>query len=253
MLCLGVPAAAQAPRPAELRVTATDPSGAVIIGATTEVELPSGEVLSALSDGNGVATIPDLPPGTYKVRVSAPGFDVATIDGLRLRSGVTRQTVQLSIAALIEEIVVERDPRERATDPRGDGFSTVLSQDEVDQLPDDPDEMQQALEQMAGPGSTMRVNGFRGGELPPKSQIREVRFRRNTFAAENHDMGFVMIDILTKPGRRPGAVRRASASATTRSTPGPRWRPTRPTRSSAAARSRSTVRCSRTAPRCRCR
>ena len=60
--------------------------------------------------------------------------------------------------------------------------------------------MEQMLEQMAGPGAVMRINGFRGGQLPPKSQIRQIRFRMNSYAAENHDAGGFGIDILTKPG-----------------------------------------------------
>ena len=45
------------------------------------------------------------------------------------------------------------------------------------------------LEQMAGPGATFRVNGFTGGRLPPKSQIRQIRFRMNSFDAEYHEGG----------------------------------------------------------------
>ena len=46
----------------------------------------------------------------------------------------------------------------------------------------------------------MRVNGFRGGRLPPKGQIQQIRFRRNMFAADTHEPGFVSVDITTKPG-----------------------------------------------------
>jgi hypothetical protein len=67
-------------------------------------------------------------------------------------------------------------------------------------LPDDPDEMEQMLKDMAGPGAMIRVNGFRGGKLPPKSQIQQIRFRRNMFAADTHEPGFVSVDITTKPG-----------------------------------------------------
>ena len=76
----------------------------------------------------------------------------------------------------------------------------MLSQAQIDELPDDPDEMEQALRDMAGPGAVLRVNGFRGGKLPPKSQIQQIRFRRNMFAADTHEPGFVSIDITTKPG-----------------------------------------------------
>ncbi|MGI8671124.1 MAG: TonB-dependent receptor plug domain-containing protein, partial [Luteitalea sp.] len=84
-----------------------------------------------------------------------------------------------------------------------ESFSTALTADQVEALADDPDEMASQLEQLAGPGARIRVNGFEGGQLPPKSQIREVRFRFDPFAAENHDAGFPRVDIITKPGNGP--------------------------------------------------
>ncbi len=90
--------------------------------------------------------------------------------------------------------------RNTAEDVRGNSFTTELSQQEIAELPEDPDELQQVLEQMAGPGATMRVNGFTGGRLPPKSQIRSIRFRQNSFDAEYHEGGGFGIDIVTKPG-----------------------------------------------------
>ena len=79
----------------------------------------------------------------------------------------------------------------------------MLSKDQIDALPDDPDEMEAALKEMAGPGAVIRVDGFRGGKLPPKSQIRGIRFRRDSFAAENHGGGLVFVDIMTSPGAGP--------------------------------------------------
>ena len=49
----------------------------------------------------------------------------------------------------------------------------------------------------------LRVDGFRGGRLPPKSQIQSIRFRRDMFAAENHGGGMVFVDIHTRPGGGP--------------------------------------------------
>jgi hypothetical protein len=59
------------------------------------------------------------------------------------------------------------------------------------------------LNEMAGPGATIRVDGFRGGRLPPKSQIRSIRFSRDMFAAENHGGGLVFVDLVTQPGLGP--------------------------------------------------
>jgi hypothetical protein len=76
----------------------------------------------------------------------------------------------------------------------------VLTEAQLAMLPDDPDEFEEVLRSMAGPGARFRVNGFGGGKLPPKNQIREIRFRTNQWAAENHEAGFVSVDIFTKPG-----------------------------------------------------
>jgi hypothetical protein len=56
------------------------------------------------------------------------------------------------------------------------------------------------LKDLAGPGAQIFVDGFRGGRLPPKDQILQIRFQTNSFAAEYHDAGMVRIEIITKPG-----------------------------------------------------
>jgi hypothetical protein len=63
--------------------------------------------------------------------------------------------------------------------------------------------MEQVLKEMAGPGAMIRMDGFRGGKLPPKSQIRSIRFSQAMFAAENHSAGHSFIDISTQQGLGP--------------------------------------------------
>ena len=41
---------------------------------------------------------------------------------------------------------------------------------------------------------------FKGGQLPPKSSIREIRINQNPFSAEFNRIGYGRIEILTKPG-----------------------------------------------------
>src|SRR5882762_3360675 len=187
---------------ASLRVTVADPSGAVIIGARVTLRQAQGEgATTALDTGaRGDVTFASLGPGRYTVHVESPGFEPAEVRDVRVRAGSNRREVKLAIAKLTATVEVGRDPRERGSDPRGDAFATVLSAAEIDELPDDPDEMEQALRDMAGPGAVLRVNGFRGGKLPPKSQIQQIRFRRNMFAADTHEPGFVSVDVTTKPG-----------------------------------------------------
>src|SRR5205807_4171861 len=138
------------------------------------------------SGGRGEALFSGVPPDRYAVHVEAPGFEPYEARDVRLRPGENRREVKLKIARLAETVNVGRDPRERASDPRSDAFATVLGQAEINELPDDPDEMERMLKEMAGPGAVLRVNGFRGGRLPPKDQIQQIRFRRSMFAADTH-------------------------------------------------------------------
>jgi hypothetical protein len=78
--------------------------------------------------------------------------------------------------------------------------TTTLSTEEIDALPDDPEELEEALLQLVGPGgATFNMNGFSGGRLPNRDQIRSIRIRQNNYAADNHDAGRSQIDIITRP------------------------------------------------------
>lgn len=191
-----------------LRLVVKDPSGAVIPRASVHIrgaEKSTERVaLTGLtSDDQGVALIRDLVPGRYIVEVSFPGFETRVVPDLRIRAGETRREVTLDIQKIDENVSVGRDPQTAASDPKSDRFGNVLSKEQIEALPDDPDEMEQALKQMAGPGATIRVDGFRGGRLPPKSQIRSIRFASGMFAAENHGGGMTFVDITTAPGMGP--------------------------------------------------
>jgi carboxypeptidase family protein len=214
-LCCGVfvlAAAAASAQPrgdATLRVTVFDPTGAVIVGAHVTLRPGDGRAgappaaateLALDTGGRGDALFAALTPGRYTIHVESPGFEPADVRDSRVRAGDNRRDVKLVLARLTATIDVGRDPRERGSDPRSDAFATILGPDQIDELPDDPDEMEQALKDMAGPGAVLRVNGFRGGHLPPKGQIQQIRFRRNMFAADAHEPGFIAVDITTKPG-----------------------------------------------------
>jgi len=185
---------------AALEVFARDPNGAAIEGARVTLVPATGPSREAATDRRGRARLARLAHVSYTVRVEANGFAPFERAAFVPDLGSNRLDVKLDVARVDEEVVVSRDKLESGTDPRGDAFTNVITGDQLDALPDDPDEFEEAVRRMAGPGAALRVNGFRGGRMPPKSQIREIRFRRNPYAAENHEAGLVTVDIITKPG-----------------------------------------------------
>ncbi|MCI0525783.1 MAG: carboxypeptidase-like regulatory domain-containing protein, partial [Acidobacteria bacterium] len=182
---------------ASLRVTVIDPNGAAIPNARVKI---SKQEQTLTTSGRGEVSFVNLAPGKYQLQVGAEGFTPLTIKDVNVRSGANNIEIKLDVANVQEEVTVGQDKREAGTDPRGDAFATVLTPEQIAQLPDDPEEFEQAIRNLAGPGATFKVNGFRGGKLPPKNQIREIRFRTNAYAAENHESSFISVDILTKPG-----------------------------------------------------
>ncbi|MBO0722160.1 MAG: carboxypeptidase regulatory-like domain-containing protein, partial [Blastocatellia bacterium] len=194
-ICLIIFAGILAQSEASLRVKVLDQTGAAIPAARVSIDRQPHPLTT---NNHGEAVFDRLAPGKHTLLIAAQGFATLTTDKFSLRAGANEIEVKLEIEAVKEEVKVERNKSEANTDPRGDAFATVLTQEQIAQLPDDPDEFEDALKQMAGPGATFRVNGFRGGKLPPKSQIREIRFRTNSYAAENHESSFIMVDILTK-------------------------------------------------------
>jgi len=213
-------ATAQTPaRSGRLVVTVADQSGAVVPRAAVTVTPADSATQASLSarpsiashpsaetDGVGMAVFEGLPEGRYSIHAEFPGFDAVDVADVRVRGADTRRRVTLRIKKLDEAVTVRRDRQSSALDPAGSAFSTVLTREQIAALPDDPDEMEQVLKAMAPPGSVIRVDGFTGGRLPPKSQIRSIRLPRlDMFAAQNHGgmNGAMFIDIMTGPGNGP--------------------------------------------------
>ena len=212
-LALATPAAAQSrPDTARLVVTVVDPSGAVIPNAKVTVSGQETDAKTAIAPVRkdttmaGTVVFEGITPGRYSIQAEFPGFQTVIVRDVRLRAGETRRSITLPIEKVAEDVTVARDPQTSALDPRGNAFSTVLTREQIAALPDDPDEMEKVLKAMAPPGATLRVDGFTGGKLPPKSQIRSIRLpRMDMYAAQNHGglQGMPFIDVMTQPGNGP--------------------------------------------------
>ncbi len=205
------PAFAQAPQRGRLVVTVIDQTGAVIpravVTATGQDEATQAAgPQTTTTSGVGSAALDGLVAGRYTIQVEFPGFEKAVVRDVRVKNGDNRRSITLQIQRREEAVNVQREKQAAAMDPQGAAFSTVLTREQIAALPDDPDEMEKVLKAMAPPGATIRVDGFTGGKLPPKSQIRSIRMpRMDQMAAQNHGGlgGALHIDIMTQPGQGP--------------------------------------------------
>src|SRR5688572_2967613 len=88
---------------------ATDTSGAVLPGVTVEAASPAliEKVRSVVTDGTGQYQIVNLPPGSYTVTFTLPGFNTFRREGVELTGNFTA-TVNgdLRVGALEETITV---------------------------------------------------------------------------------------------------------------------------------------------------
>ena len=191
--------------PGTLKVTVTDPSSAVVPNAAVHIAGPN-VTRDDKTDGSGVYSA-ILPAGQYSVRITAPGFITATQSSVAVTNGQTNPlAIALEIATTNEQVdVTSSGVGSVSVDPSQNAGAIVLSEADMDSLPDDPDDLEAQLEAMAGPaagpnGPQIFIDGFSGGQMPPKSSIREIRINSNPFASEFDTPGFGRIQIFTKPG-----------------------------------------------------
>ena len=95
-----------------LNGTILDSTGAVIPGATVIATNTGTSVESATSSTTaGAYTLPYLQPGTYTLRITAPGFRTANQENVILRVGQTMTVnVTMQLGAVTEEVTVSATP-----------------------------------------------------------------------------------------------------------------------------------------------
>jgi len=182
---------------AALRVRVLDPSGAAVPKAAVTLQCPDARPRLAVTSTSGEVAFPVADAASCALRVDARGFEPFAESSAAADAGGLI-AVRLALARREEKVTVGEDTRESLARERS--FSQILTPEEIASLPDDPEEMEDELKRRAGPGAVLRVNGFSGGRLPPKSQIRQIRIQTNRYAAEYHEGGHPGIDIVTKPG-----------------------------------------------------
>jgi hypothetical protein len=187
--------------------TVKDRTGAVIPNAAVTLTDEAGAAQTTKSQGDGRYVFRSLNPGTYTISAYYKGLEQREASLVTIAAGTRAAAdLTLSIKATKQEVTVsDTDTNQVSTEATNNALALVLKKEDLDALPDDPDDLASDLQALAGPsagpgGTQIFIDGFTGGRLPPKASIREIRINSNPFSAEYDKLGFGRIEIFTKPG-----------------------------------------------------
>jgi hypothetical protein len=181
----------------------TDPSGAVVLGA--QVRAASGQ--QATTDATGHYVLPCVSSTSTNITVQADGFAPGSTQARARPGGTAHVNLQLALASVQTDVQV--GPDASGVDSSNGAGTIVLGAKEVQQLPDDPDDLLRQLQILAAssgsnPAATIVVvDGFQSpSAMPPKSSIASIRINPDFFAPEYQTPNWSggRIEITTKPG-----------------------------------------------------
>lgn len=135
LLCTGGVLWGQATQVSQIAGVVQDESGAAIPQAQVTVTNPeTGFVREAISQTDGAYTLPNLPPGSYRLTVSKPGFAGYNQSGIVLQVNTNPQVnVTLRVGQVSEQVEVSSNAA--MVETHSNGVGQVIDQDRVLELP----------------------------------------------------------------------------------------------------------------------
>src|SRR3989449_6147739 len=165
---------------AAIQGTVRDSTGAVIPGAMiAAIRTETNLRRTATSNETGLFSIPDLPPGKYRVQVSVPGFQTTVVENIELAVGQEFVlNAVLQVGALAEQVTVASEVP--LVDSSTSQISGLVAERQVKDLPlngrsfdnlislnpvmVNSSAMKQNTSSSSGPGNYFSVAGRRPGE-----------------------------------------------------------------------------------------
>jgi hypothetical protein len=148
-----------------IRGVITDPSGAVVAGATVTVaNTGTGLSRTVTGSGKGEYVVPDLPMGIYSVTVKASGFKEFVVRNVDLHSSsIAEANAQMQIGKSTEEVTVSSSAVQVQTDSATLG--ETVTGEQVRQLPIEDDnfveltQLQPGVSAANGSNATLTLTG----------------------------------------------------------------------------------------------
>lgn len=114
--------------------TVKDAAGASIPGATVKVE-GAAFTRTATTNSDGFFRMLQVPPGVYKMTVTANNFSTGTVEGVNVALGKTVETdIALKVGNVSEQVVITSDDIARI-DPTDNKIQTNITSKTIEALP----------------------------------------------------------------------------------------------------------------------
>jgi hypothetical protein len=159
LACLALGAWAQSTTTGDVSGVVTDPSGAVVPGATATLKSPdTGRTSTAVTNSAGVYRFSLLQPGPYRISVSSPNFNPATVQVYVAVGQATAANVRLQVASAQQTVEVTAEASNLQTD--NGNISTTMSQAMIENAPNPGNDLSYIAQ--TAPGAVMNTQGGYG-------------------------------------------------------------------------------------------
>lgn len=154
---------------------------------------------------SGEAKLTAVKAGAVEITITSKGFiEYRNASFILKPDEAAKLTITLEINPIESQVEVTSDDSVQADDY---GMVTILTEEDIQKLPDDPAEFLKALRRIAGESITgddlpVRVDDITGEAVPPKQLIEQIRIDRNAFSAKYAGMGGGGIQIYTSSSVR---------------------------------------------------
>ena len=179
-----------------------DPTGGALAGVTVVFSQNNQTVTETNANLQGEFSA-SLPAGEYQLEVSAASFAPHRAS-IEVRVGMEPLRMVLDLAPLAQSVEVDETPATVSPEPDQNLSATILTAEDLLDLPEDEDELAQIIQELAGDGpdgtAELIVDGFAGGQMPSRDEIQEIRINRNPFTSEFARHGRGRVEIVTRAG-----------------------------------------------------
>lgn len=218
----------------QLTGTITDPTGAIVVGARVVAKSANSGILrEATTNSAGSFSIVSLKVDTYEIKISSQGFETLTKHAVVNVGSITIVDAQLTVGNTSITVEVSSTVDNNAVNTESQTLSTVLTQQQITQLPTSPDRNPYALVGTAGNvtedtqsggtqarGTGYAINGLRSastdilldgaenvdlftagiGQKIPVDSVQEFSVLTNNFGADFGRASGGVVNLVTKSG-----------------------------------------------------